>query len=138
MKNKTILLATVGLFEMYYLNYPLELGLLYFNGIIILGTIYKLLSSRKKQVESVKLPVQTPEAKDEFQVKFERKLLDLYNKEQAEKQNKVLEGDSSPDIVMVGTMKDIPSDNSIAHELTELTTLHNQIRLMNQKLKTAK
>ncbi len=138
MKNKTILLATVGLFEMIYLNYPLELGLLYFNGIIILGTIYKLVSGRKKQIKSIPLPVQTPEAKDEFQVKFERKLLDLYTKDEAEKQKNELKEDSSPEIVMVGTMSDIPNDNSIAHELTELTTLHNQIRLMNQKLKPTK
>jgi len=138
MKNKTILLATVGLFEMFYLNYPLELGLLYFNGIIILGTIYKLVSGRKKQVKSIPLPVQTPEAKDEFQVKFERKLLDLYTKDEAEKQKNELKEDSSPEIVMVGTMSDIPNDNSITHELTELTTLHNQIRLMNQKFKPTK
>jgi hypothetical protein len=138
MKNKTLLLATVGLFEMYYLNYPIELCLLYFNGIIIIGTIYKLFSSKKKQVKSVSLPVKTPEAKDEFQIKFERKLMDLYNKNEAEKQKTSLEGDSSPEVVMVGTMSDIPKDNSITHELTELTTLHNQIRRMNQKLKATK
>ena len=138
MKNKTILLATVGLLEMYYLNYPIELCLLYFNGIIILGTVYKLLSTRKKQIKSEPLPVQTPEAKDEFQIKFQRKLLDLYNKTEAEKQKGVVEEDSSPDVTLVGTMNDLPSDTSITHELAELTTLHNQIRLMNQKLKAAK
>lgn len=138
MKNKTLLLATVGLFEMYYLNYPIQLCLLYFNGIVILGTIYKLLTSRKKQVESVSLPVKSPEAKDEFQIKFERKLLDLYNKNQAERLIKVPKEDSTPEIELVGTMSDIPKDTSITHELAELTTLHNQIRRMNQKLKPVK
>lgn len=138
MKNKTILLATVGLLEMYYLNYPIELCLLYFNGIIILGTMYKLLPIQKKQVDSVNLPVKTAGAKDEFQIKFERKLLDLYNKNQVEKENKVLKEDSTPEVTLVGTMSDIPKDTSITHELTELTALHNQIRLMNQKLKATK
>jgi hypothetical protein len=138
MKNKTLILASVGFFEMYYLKYPLNLCLLYFNGIIILGTIYKLFSLRKARLESVKLPVQTPEAKDEFQIKFERKLLDLYTKTQAEKQNKVLKDDSSSEFTLVGTMKDIPRDTSIKNELAELTSLHDQIRIMNQKLKTAK
>jgi hypothetical protein len=138
MKNKTLLLATVGLFEMYYLNYPIEMCLLYFNGIVILGTIYKLVKSRKKQVKSVPLPVQTPEGKDEFQVKFERKLLDLYNKTESERLIKVPKEDSSPEITLVGTMNDIPKDTSITHELTELTALHNQIRRMNQKLKPTK
>ena len=138
MKNKTLLLATVGLFEMYYLNYPIELCLLYFNGIVILGTIYKLLKTRKKQVKSVPLPVQTPEAKDEFQIKFERKLLDLYNKAESERTIKVQKEDSTPEVTLVGTMSDIPRDTSITHELTELTALHNQIRRMNQKLKAVK
>jgi len=138
MKNKTLLLATVGLFEMYYLNYPIEMCLLYFNGIVILGTIYKLLKTRNKQVESVSLPVKTPEAKDEFQIKFERKLMDLYNKNEAERLIKVPKEDSTPEIELVGTMSDIPRDTSITHELTELATLHNQIRRMNQKLKVTK
>jgi hypothetical protein len=138
MKNKTILLATVGLLEMYYLNYPIELCLLYFNGIIILGTVYKLLSTRKKKIVSKPLPVQSVEPKDEFQIKFQRKLLDLYNKNEAEKREKVVEEDSSPEVTLVGTMDDIPKDTSITHELAELTTLHNQIRLMNKKLKAAK
>ena len=138
MKNKVLLLATIGLLEMNYLNYPIELSLLYFNGIIILGTVYKLFSSRKKEIESIPLPVQASETKDEFQVKFERKLLDLYNKDQAKKANNTFEDDSSPEVTLVGTMDDIPQDNSITHELAELTTLHNQIRLMNQKLKAVK
>ena len=123
---------------MYYLNYPLELCLLYFNGIVILGTVYKLLKARKKQVKSIPLPVQTPEAKDEFQLKFERKLLDLYNKAESERLIKVQKEDSTPEVTLVGTMNDIPKDTSITHELTELTALHNQIRRMNQKLKAVK
>ena len=59
-------------------------------------------------------------------------------KEQAEKQKEVLEDNSTPEIKMVGTMNDIPEDTSITHELTELTGLYNQIRLMNKKLKTPK
>ena len=138
MKNKTLLLATVGLFEMYYLNYPIELCLLYFNGIVILGTVYKLFKARKKQVKSIPLPVQTSEVKDEFQVKFERKLLDLYNKAESERFIKVQKEDTEPEVTLVGTMNDIPRDTSITHELTELTALHNQLRRMNQKLKAVK
>lgn len=138
MKNKVLLLATVGLLEMYYLNYPIEICLLYFNGIIILGTIYKLFSTHKKQVETIPLPIKAHESKDEFQIKFERKLLDLYNKNQAVLQDEGPKDDSSPEITLIGSMNDIPKDTSITHELAELTTLHNQIRLMNQKLKATK
>jgi hypothetical protein len=138
MKNKTALLATVGLLEMYYLNYPIELCLLYFNGIIILGTIYKLIINRKKRVESVSLPVKDAEAKDEFQIKFQRKLINLYNRVQNDENLQHLLELPNTDQTVTGTISEIKDEKSIEPELTKLNGLYDQIRIMNKKLDLTK